>query len=182
MSIHLLLKTWLQQFLLASFLLALFTSVTAKTTNVWDDMEPFELLDLAGEKHQLSDWKGKVIMLNFWASWCSPCLHEIPVFVEYQKKYGDQGLQLVGIGVDVAPKLKNVRRTLGINYPTLVLDPDKSYQFMANWGDTDGFIPYTVVISRTGRVKYIHRGKLEREDFEEFVLPVILSKESDNTK
>jgi len=136
-------------------------------------MTPFQLRDLKGELHTLSDWKGKVIMMNFWASWCSPCQYEIPEFVHYQQQYGKEGLQIIGIGVDEKRKLANVARSLGINYPVLVLEPSVSRQLMSKWGNDTGIIPYTVVIARDGRIKYIHRGQMGGEEFDTYVKPLL---------
>lgn len=143
-----------------------------KTNNAWE-MNPFHLRDLQGKMRSLEDWKGKVIMMNFWASWCGPCQYEIPEFVAYQEKYADKGLQLIGIGVDEQRKLANVARTLGMNYPVLVLDPAASGRLMAKWGNDTGIIPHTVVIAKDGRIKYIHRGQMDEEVFNTYVLPLL---------
>ena len=148
------------------------TALPERTNNAWE-MAPFHLEDLNGVKHSLEDWRGKVIMVNFWASWCSPCQYEIPEFVHYQKTYADRNLQLVGIGVDEKRKLANVARSLGINYPVLVLNPMDSRQLMRKWGNETGIIPYTVVIARDGRIKYIHRGQMDQEAFDTYVLPLL---------
>ena len=60
----------------------------------------FSLNDLTGKSHSLEDWKGKVIMLNFWATWCPPCQYEVPHFIRYQKEYADQDLKIIGIAID----------------------------------------------------------------------------------
>ncbi len=143
-----------------------------KTNNAWE-MNPFVLKDLQDQKHSLSDWKGKVIMMNFWASWCAPCQYEIPEFVQYQKEYANNGLQVIGIGVDEKRKLANVARTLQINYPVLVLEPSAAGHLMGKWGNDSGIIPYTVVIAKEGRIKYIHRGQMQQEDFDTYVLPLL---------
>ncbi len=150
-------------------------SLPSGTNNAWQ-MDPFNLPDLQGKPHQLGDWKGKVIMLNFWASWCGPCQYEIPEFVRYQELYKDRGLQIVGVGVDVLPKLKNTARSLEINYPVLVLAPQKSRQILSRWGNPKGVIPHTVVIGRNGVIEYIHRGKMGDEEFEAYVLPLLSGK------
>ena len=148
------------------------TTLPERTNNAWE-MAPFRLRDLRGELHSLSDWKGKVIMMNFWASWCSPCQYEIPEFVHYQQQYGKDGLQIIGIGVDEKRKLANVARSLEINYPVLVLEPSVSRQLMSKWGNDTGIIPYTVVIARDGRIKYIHRGQMGQEEFDTYVKPLL---------
>lgn len=143
-----------------------------RTNNAWE-MNPFYLKDLQGNMHTLEDWKGKVIMMNFWASWCGPCQYEIPEFVQYQRQYGDNGLQLIGIGVDEKRKLQNVARSLGMNYPTLVLEPSAAGKLMRKWGNDAGVIPHTVVIAQDGRIKYIHRGQMDEEAFNTYVLPLL---------
>jgi len=147
-----------------------------KTNNAWE-MKPFELPDTRGVKHTLDEWKGKVIMLNFWASWCAPCQFEIPRFVGYQNKYSQQGLQIVGIGLGEVTKLSNVERSLEMNYPTLVIAQDEGAQLLEKWGNGQNIVPYTVVIAKDGTIVYIHRGGMEDEDFNEFVLPLLIAKQ-----
>ena len=147
-------------------------ALPAGTDNAWE-LKPVRLPDLDGKMHTLHEWSGKVIMLNFWASWCSPCQYEIPEFIEYQEKYADKGLQLVGIGVDEARKLKNVARTLGINYPVLAIEEGRGAVLMREWGNRTGIIPYTVIIDREGRIRYIHRGQMGEYTFSRYVLPLL---------
>jgi peroxiredoxin len=136
--------------------------------------QPVPALSLAGldgATHTLEEWRGKVIVLNFWASWCSPCLHEIRDFVGYHAKYKARGLQIIGVGLDDERKLRNVQRTLEINYPVLIADP--ATDLLQRWGNRSGVVPYTVVIDREGRVKFSQRGLVSREDFEEYILPLL---------
>lgn len=148
------------------------TTLPIKTNNAWD-LPAFQLPGLDGQSHSLSDWKGKVILLNFWASWCAPCQAEIKDFVRYQDQYGERGLQIVSLGLDEARKLGNVQRTLGINYPVLVADPVNDAGILDDWGNAKQIVPYTVVIGRDGRLNYIHRGQLDDNSFREFVLPLL---------
>ena len=149
----------------------------AKTKNAWQ-VHPFKLKGLDGATHTLEEWKGRVIMLNFWASWCAPCQYEIKDFVRYQEEYGDRGLQILGLGVDEARKLGNVKRTLGINYPVLVVDPVNDMHILAEWGNKKQFIPYTVVIAANGEINYIHRGQMDDLAFNEYVLPLLEGEKS----
>ena len=143
-----------------------------KTNNAWE-LKPFKLEGLDGKKHTLDEWKGKVIILNFWASWCAPCQYEIKDLVKLQSEYGEKGLQVIGIGIDEARKLANVKRTLDINYPVLVADPTRSTRLLSRWGNDRQIVPYTVVIDRDGTIRYIHRGQLTPDVFGEFVIPLL---------
>ncbi len=147
-------------------------ALPSKNNNAWE-LKPVRLPDMDGKERALKDWSGKVIMLNFWASWCSPCQYEIPEFVGYQDKYGARGLQVVGIGLDEARKLKNVARTLGINYPVMVIDEAAGADLMREWGNDTGIIPYTVIIDRDGHIRYIHRGRMDAYAFDHFVKPLL---------
>lgn len=128
---------------------------------------------LDGEMHSLSNWKGKVIMLNFWATWCAPCQAEISDFVSFQDEFQAAGLQIIGVGMDEEHKLRNVQRTLEINYPILIADPVRNIKLMTQWGNSTGIVPYTVVIDRDGKIRYIHSGPLHRDVFDEYVLPLL---------
>ena len=144
----------------------------ARPDSAWTH-EAFQLPGLDGARHVLAEWKGKVIMLNFWATWCAPCQAEIADFVAFQDQYGGAGLQIVGVGLDAEKKLRNVQRTLEINYPILVADPERNALLMKQWGNTSGIVPYTVVIDRDGGIAYTQRGPLHRDVFEERVLPLL---------
>lgn len=135
--------------------------------------EKLLLKGLDGDRHSLEEWRGKVIVLNFWATWCSPCLYEIPDFVAYQEKYRIRGLQIIGVGLDEEKKLRNVQRTLGINYPILFADPKSDSGLMALWGNSSGIVPYSVVIDRDGRIAYTHHGLMNLDTFTESVLPLL---------
>ena len=147
-------------------------ALPARTDNAWE-LQPIRLPDLDGTQRALADWSGKVLMLNFWASWCAPCQYEIPEFVAYQDEYATQGLQIVGVGLDEARRLKNVARTLGINYPVMVIEEQAGASLMRQWGNDKGIVPYTVIIDRDGHIRYIHRGRMDKYAFEEYVKPLL---------
>jgi peroxiredoxin len=130
------------------------------------------LPDLDGTRHDLRDWRGKVIVLNFWATWCGPCLCEIGNLVRYQD-HGHEGLQVVGVGLGEERKLRNAARTLGINYPVLVADPAQAASLLAAWGDPQQALPHNVVLSRDGRWSYLRQGPLEDETFGGHVAPLL---------
>lgn len=139
--------------------------------NAWERTTlPLPALD--GGQYSLDRWRGKVILLNFWASWCAPCQYEIPELVSLQEKYGQQGLQVIGIGVDDARPLRNVHRSLGINYPVLVAEGAHGAEFLKHWGNDSQIVPYNVVIGRDGRINYAQLGQFDQELFVEYVYPL----------
>jgi thiol-disulfide isomerase/thioredoxin len=107
------------------------------------------LNDLQGHAVKLSDLRGKAVVLNFWATWCPPCKEEIPYFVEMQKRYGAQGLQVVGVATDYedAKDVAKFASDEAINYPILLGQEAVAQQY----GGLD-YLPTTFYIDRNGRV------------------------------
>jgi thiol-disulfide isomerase/thioredoxin len=124
----------------------------------------FTLKDTNNQEVSLASYKGKVILLDFWATWCGPCKIEIPWFVEFQQKYGTDGLQVVGVSIDdTLDKLKPFVAQYKMNYAVLQgLDHD---DLQDAFGPMFG-VPVTVVISRTGKVCMKHVGLGSKPDFE----------------
>lgn len=141
-------------------------------SNAWE-LPPLILNDLEGKKHNLYNWHGTVIMLNFWATWCGPCQIEIPDFIEYQTRYGDKGLQIIGVGLDEVHKLRNYVRTVGINYPILQADPELQYSLLKQWGNPFGILPFTVIIGRDGHLVFMQQGILNQKAFDSMVKPLL---------
>jgi len=141
-------------------------------TNAWD-MPPLILEDIEGNRRSLYDWHGKVIILNFWASWCGPCQAEIPHLIHYQRTYAGQGLQVVGVGLDEKRKVRNFVRTLGIDYPILLADAEHGRELLGQWGDLRLVLPFSVVIGRDGHIHLMQTGILDDESFADYVLPLL---------
>jgi cytochrome c biogenesis protein CcmG/thiol:disulfide interchange protein DsbE len=124
----------------------------------------FTMKDLEGKDVSLSSYKGKVILLNFWATWCGPCKAEIPGFVELQNQYGKDGLVVVGYSVDdEAPKAKAFASEYKMNYPVLLGLGREDVQdaYGPIWG-----IPASFIISREGKVCQKHLGIAPKAVFE----------------
>ncbi len=124
----------------------------------------FTVTDMNGQKVRLADYKGKVILLDFWATWCPPCKAEIPGFVELQDAYHDKGLQVIGVSVDDTPdKLKPFATEFKMNYPVLVgLDRDDLQDaYGPMWG-----IPTTFLIARDGRICRKNSGLVGKDKYE----------------
>jgi thiol-disulfide isomerase/thioredoxin len=121
----------------------------------------FAALDLNGEMRNIKEWDGKLIVLNFWATWCPPCLKEIPEFIELQETYGDQGFQIIGIAIDDEEAVREYVEKVGMNYPSLVVQ-DEGVMLAKRYGNGIGALPYTVIINRDGEISHTIRGELSK--------------------
>ncbi|MEX0959141.1 MAG: TlpA disulfide reductase family protein [Burkholderiales bacterium] len=130
------------------------------------------LADLRGESRRLEEWAGKVLVVNFWATWCPPCLEEIPIFIGMQERLGDRGLQFVGIAIDDLERVRVFVDRQGLNYPTLVGQAD-AMALSDLAGNARGGLPYTLVFDRSGEILSRHYGALTRQKLESIVLPAL---------
>ncbi|MDI6840666.1 MAG: TlpA disulfide reductase family protein [bacterium] len=137
---------------------------TEKTTQSNESTEriapDFTLDDLKGKRYTLSEQKGKVVVIDFWATWCPPCRVEIPKLISLYNKYKTQGLIILGIGFDKKEKLNKFAKSYKINYPVLIGTPDivKTYNIQA--------IPTTYIIDKEGKIASQHVGFKEGMEVE----------------
>jgi len=124
----------------------------------------FTLPDLDGTPRSISEWDGKLLVINFWASWCEPCLREMPAFTQLQQHYRDQGVQFIGVALDDVRDVNAFLKGLepGINYPILLGDGNTFETPMA-YGNQYGILPHTVIVDKTGKIAYTHFGSLTYE-------------------
>jgi peroxiredoxin len=127
-----------------------------------------ELPDAGGQPVRLDQYRGKVIVVNFWATWCAPCREEMPAFVEAQSAYGARGLQFVGIAVDEAAKVKQFASEIQLNYPALI-GGYGAMELSRTLGNSVMALPFTVIIGRDGAVARTHLGPLPREQLASIV-------------
>jgi thiol-disulfide isomerase/thioredoxin len=128
--------------------------------------------DLSGRQQPLSRWRGKSLVINFWATWCEPCRTEIPRFVKLQSRYGAQGLQFIGIAIDGRDKVSDFARKTGINYPVLIGQAD-GVDLSRKAGNHLGGLPYTVLIDRHGRVVGTHLGEVKFDHLEKTITEML---------
>ncbi|KPK39253.1 MAG: hypothetical protein AMJ69_06165 [Gammaproteobacteria bacterium SG8_47] len=132
----------------------------------------FTLTDLDGNPRNISEWDGKVIVLNFWATWCPPCRREMPAFIQLFDNYHDQGLVVLGVAIDAVEGVRDFVDPMGINYPVLVGETDAIDAAKA-YGNRLGVLPYTAIIDRSGQVVATEARELSYAEVESLVKPLL---------
>ncbi len=132
----------------------------------------FSLPDLEDKLRHVKEWDGKVILLNFWATWCPPCRREIPAFIELQEQYGAQGFQVLGVAIDERDAVEDYADGLGANYPILIGD-SKTMNISAAYGNRFGQLPYSLIIDRQGTIRFVGKGELSFADVEKQIKPLL---------
>jgi thiol-disulfide isomerase/thioredoxin len=130
------------------------------------------LPDLDGRQQRLDQWKGKVLVVNFWATWCVPCRKEIPEFVRAQASLGPRGLQVVGVAIDDVDKVRPYVSEAKINYPVL-LGGMEGMELARQAGNELGALPFTVVFGRDGRPLRAELGALDEAKLTKLVTPLL---------
>ena len=139
---------------------------TSANTSVFNASFP----DLNGKQQPLKQWQGKVIVLNFWATWCPPCREEMPELSAMQQQYKD--IVIVGLSTDDLEKTKEFIKTAPVSYPILAGDME-AMSFSETLGDDRGILPYTVIIDTKGAVVKTFFGRINQQILEETLIPLL---------
>ncbi|WP_164513211.1 TlpA family protein disulfide reductase [Thiosocius teredinicola] len=139
-----------------------------KEVVVVDSLPDASYPDLHNSKRSLSDYAGKLVVVNFWATWCLPCREETPLFVELQQEFGEQ-VQFIGIAIDEVEPTREFANEFGVNYPILIGGIEATV-LSRRLGNRSGGLPFTVVAAPDGTIVMRHTGGLKRENLE----PVLL--------
>lgn len=134
----------------------------------------FVLPDALGLSHRPEEWDGRVLVVTFWATWCKPCIREMPAFVELQRQYAEHGVQFVGIALDTADLVEAFFNNLEImvNFPILI-GGEEAVAVAQAYGNEVGVLPYTVMTDKQGRIAYAHYGELTRDTAEQMILELL---------
>lgn len=136
------------------------------------DVADFALSDLQGKERWLSEWQGKIVVLNFWATWCAPCKEEIPLLINVHKRYHKDGVQVVGVAIDTHDAVAAYAKTLRIDYPLLVGD-EAGLSLMTRYGNPKGALPYTVILSADGTILAKKLGAYKKGELEKLISPLV---------
>jgi thiol-disulfide isomerase/thioredoxin len=120
------------------------------------------LPDAGGRQQALAQWQGKVLLVNFWAPWCAPCVEEMPELSSIHQQFSGKNLQVIGIGIDSQAKIAQFAEKLKVAYPLYVAGMDGS-ELARKFGNTSGGLPYTVLIGADGQVRKTYLGRLKFE-------------------
>ncbi len=126
------------------------------------------LTDLNGKPVSLAQYQGKLLIVNFWATWCAPCLQEMPLLIKAQKQYGARGLQIIGPAMDEAKDVQTLATKLGVNYPVMA-DFASADAAMATLGNKQGALPFSVFINAQGMIVKTVLGGLHEDDLDALI-------------
>lgn len=132
----------------------------------------FSLPDLSGETRAIGEWDGRVLVINFWATWCPPCVEEIPELVTFQSEYGERGVQVIGVALDDRDSIQAFLDEVPVSYPVLYGVTD-AFEVLAAYGNERGTLPYTVIVARDGVIQRRLPRPTDAEELGRLVAPLL---------
>ena len=145
------------------------TNSTAAAAELADDAHQalfsITLPDLEGRNQSLEQWQGKVLVVNFWATWCPPCIKEIPEFAAVSRRHADGPVQFVGISIDRLEAVRQFASDYDVPYPLLIGAPN-TLEVARAFGNTAQALPFTVIVGRDGKISEVKLGTLSESDLE----------------
>ena len=137
-----------------------------------DTAPDFHFTDQHGAEHKFSDWHGSVRIVNFWGTWCPPCVHEIPVLIAVQESFRARGVRVVGVAVDEPDGAFAMAKELGMNYPTMA-DSRRSVVLLHAYGNRAAALPFTAFVDSEGLIRERFVGALTMDQAREKILALL---------
>ena len=121
-----------------------------------------------GKSANIDDWRGKVLVVNFWASWCPPCVEEMPTLDKIAQEYASKNVLIVGIGIDSPSNIRQFLEKTPVSYPIMIGGLDGS-ALAKQMGNAQGALPYTVIINPKGKSVFTKLGKISEEELKKAI-------------
>lgn len=138
---------------------------------IGDPAPDFALPDLSGTTRTLADFRGRPVLINFWATWCAPCVEEMPLLAALRERHADAELEVIGIALDDLHAVRSFVAELSISYPILLDTPGRT-DTSVRYGDTQGVLPYSVLVDAKGTIVALRAGSFSERTLAAFVVPV----------
>jgi thiol-disulfide isomerase/thioredoxin len=135
-------------------------------------LRSFSFPDLEMRQHSSEQWQGKILLINFWATWCPPCQKEMPHFIEFQKRYEGEGLQVVAIAIDNPDQVREFAPRFDFNFPIL-LGGTEAMDLSREWGNRHLGLPFTAIFDRNGVLRYAQGGMMTPPILEKQLKPLL---------
>lgn len=148
------------------------TQAPATSKILPQQLPSFSMQDTAGTIRHSSEWSGKILIVNFWATWCPPCLEEMPELVVFQEQFSSQGVQIVGVAVDNLEPVKEFIELYEINFP-VVHGQDDAIELGKKMGNRISALPYTAIFDQNGTTLYAQPGKISSDTLEKLIDPLL---------
>ncbi|WP_262965960.1 TlpA family protein disulfide reductase [Methylobacter psychrophilus] len=147
-----------------------FLSPTEQTKPI--PLPEFNLPDVEGNQHNISEWQGKIRIINFWATWCPPCIKEIPEFIALQEQYAAKGVQFIGIAIDDQESVEKYLASTKINYPILIGEVN-GIALAHQLGNIVDAVPFTLIVNQQGQIIHRQPGEFSREQIMAIIKPLL---------
>ncbi len=138
---------------------------------IGDRIDDISLPDRDGKPRRLSEWKGKLVVLNFWASWCGPCREEMPMLDAMRTRYAPKGVEVIGVASEPAADALGFLKQNPVTYPILINAPDDPLDVSLHLGNTQSVLPYTALIGREGQILATRMGNFSEQSLEDWITP-----------
>ena len=130
------------------------------------ELQSIPLSDLNGKQTLIGDWKGNILIVNFWAPWCAPCRREVPTLIKYHREFAQRGVRVLGIAYDNEPQVSRFASEYQINYP-LFLAGNKTAMYNAAFANQSGSLPFTAILDRSLNIVFRHSGELSAKQLQQ---------------
>jgi peroxiredoxin len=147
-------------------------NATPASVTIGGPAPDFALPDLAGATRTLAEFHGRPLLVNFWATWCAPCVEEMPLLAALRARHADAGLEVIGIALDDPVAVRAFVAELAIGYPILLDIPGRA-DSSVRFGDTRGVLPFSVLVDARGRIAAVRAGSFSAATLADFVAPVV---------